>query len=41
MHIDNTSSFMDGDPPRQGEGALRHLGGDYDLKHMKNSVMSR
>ena len=35
MHVDNTSSFLDGDPPRQGEGALRHLGGDYDLKQMK------
>ena len=35
MHVDNTSSFQEGDPPRPGEGALRHLGGDYDLKQLK------
>ena len=35
MHVDNTSSFQDGNPPRPGEGALRHLGGDYALKQLK------
>jgi len=29
MYVDNTASFLEGDPPHQGEGALRHLGGDY------------
>ena len=35
MHVDNTSSFQNGDPPRPGEGALRHHCGDYNLKRLK------
>ena len=35
MHVDNTSSFQQGDPPQPGEGALRHHCGDYDLKKIK------
>ena len=35
MHVDNISSYLDRYPPRQGEGSLWHLGGDYDLKQMK------
>ena len=35
MHVDNISSFLQGDPPRPGEGILRHHCGDYDLKQIK------
>ena len=35
MHIDNTSLYLDGDPPQQGERSLRHLRGDHDLMQMK------
>ena len=35
MHVDNPSVFNNCDPPRPGEGALRHLCDDYDLKKLK------
>jgi len=35
MHVDNISSFQQGDPPRPGEGALHHHCGDYNLKEIK------
>mmetsp|Transcript_38887 Transcript_38887/g.75828 ORF Transcript_38887/g.75828 Transcript_38887/m.75828 type:complete len:88 (+) Transcript_38887:1118-1381(+) len=35
MHVNNISSFQNGDPPRSGEGALRHHCRDYDLKQLK------
>ena len=41
MHVDNTSSFIQGDPPKPGEGALRHHCGDYNLKQMKQCIMNK
>ena len=38
MHVNNISSFQKGDPPRPGEGVLRHHCGDYDLKRIKNNT---
>ena len=41
MHIDNTSSFLQGDPPKPGEGALRHHCGDYNLEQMKKELSDK
>ena len=41
MHVDNTSSYKQGDLPKLGEGALRHHCGDYDLKQMKKELTER
>ena len=35
MHVDNISSFPQGNPPQPGEGVLRHHCGDCNLKKIK------
>ena len=35
MHMDNISSFQQGDPPKPREGAQGHHCGDYNLKKIK------
>ena len=37
MHVDNTASFQNGDPPSPEEGALRYLCGDNNVEQLKRT----
>ena len=41
MHVDNTSSFQQGDQSKLREGALRYQCGDYNLKQMKKEITDK